>query len=273
MLKMAVPMVSVSAPDGGMYRIARGPDEPFALPDWDRAESDGTFGNRFDDPGGIHGVPPEHRFRVIYCATQREAAFAEVTSRFRQRPELSSVLARIEDSEETVEGALGGAVDPEFPDHSLLESDWLQRRRIGHTRIVPHGAFVDVSQADSLAHLNDVLSPLLAWLEIEQLDLSAITSPAPRLLTQYAARYVYSSGFAGIRYVSRLGANWECWALFEGRFHHDMGYPGFPENIDPNDDDLVAVARRFGLTIEILSGMNHYLRPWQDHGQAPDSAR
>jgi hypothetical protein len=214
---------------------------------------------------GFHGNPPEHRFRVIYCATQREAALAEVISRFRQRPELRSVLARIEDEEgeESVEGALGGAVDPDFPDHSLLESDWLRRRRIGHTRIIPHGTFVDISHADSLAHLNEVLAPLLAWLEIGQLDLSAITSPAPRLLTQYAARYILRSGFAGIRHVSRLGANWECWALFEGRFHHVMGYPSFPENIDPSDADLLSVAGRFGLTIEVLPGMKHYLRPWQ----------
>jgi hypothetical protein len=112
--------------------------------------------------------------------------------------------------------------------------------------------------------LNDQLAPLLAWLEIEQLDLSAITSPALRLLTQYAARYIYSSGFAGIRYASRLGTNWECWALFEGRFQHEMGYPGFPENIDPNDADLLGVARRFGLTFEVLPGGGHYLRPWQD---------
>lgn len=263
---MSVPMVSVAAPDGGMYRIGRAPEDPFAFPDWDRAQDDGTFGNRFDDPGGIHGIRPEGRFRVIYCATQREAAFAEVMSRFRQRPDLNAALAQIQDDDEGVEGALSGAVDPEFPEHSLLESDWLRRRRIGHTRILPLGELADISHADSLAHLNDALSSLLAWLEIDQLDLSTITSPAHRLLTQYASRYIYSRGFAGIRYASRLGANWECWALFEGRFHHDMGYPGFPHNIDPADDDLLSVARRFGLTIETLPGMAHYLRPWQVHG-------
>lgn len=266
---MAVAMVSVPAPRDGMYRIGRGPAEPFALPDWDRAESDGTFGNRFDDPGGIHGVLPEHRFRVIYGATQREAAFAEVTSRFRQRPGLSPALARIEDDEETLEEALGGAVDPDFLDHSLLTNDWLQRRRVGHTKIVAHGDFVDITHADSLAHLNEALAPLLTVLGVEQLDLSSITNQsitkqAPRVLTQYAARYIYHHEFAGIRYTSRLGTNWECWALFEGRFHHEMSYPGMPENIDPHDDDLWSVAKRFGITIEFMRGMGHYLRPWQE---------
>jgi hypothetical protein len=185
---MAVPMVPVSVPGDGLYRIARGPEEPFALPDWDRAANDGTFGNRFDDPGGIHGIPPENRFRVLYCATQREAAFAEVISRFRQRPGLTAILSQIEDDEETVEETLRGAIDPDFPDHSLLEGDWLQRRRIGHTRIASLEDVVDISHADSLAHLNEVLAPLLASLKIDQLDLSSITSPIPRLLTQYAAR-------------------------------------------------------------------------------------
>ncbi len=259
-------MVSVSAPTDGLYRIARGPDEPFALPDWERADTDGTFGNRFDDPGGILGIVPEHRFRVIYCATQREAAFAEVVSRFRQRPGLNAVLDQIDDDEETLQESLRGAIDPDFTDHNLLESDWLQRRRIGYTRIVPHDDFVDISDADSLAHLNEVLAPLLAWLKIDQLDLSSITSQNLRLLTQCAARYIYSCEFAGIRYTSRLGANWECWALFEGRFRHEMGYPEFPENISANDNDLLSVAKRFGLTVEIVRGMDHYLRPWQEQG-------
>src|SRR5690606_26584194 len=110
-------------------------------------------------------------------------------------------------------------------------TDWLQRRRAGHTKIVPLGEVVDISHADSLARLNDVLAPLLASLGMNQLDLSAITSSTPRLLTQYAARHIYSNGYAGIRYTSRLGANRECWALFEGRFRHERGYPGLPENI------------------------------------------
>ena len=267
---MAVSLVTVPAPREGMYRIGRGPDEPFALPDWDRAGPDGTFGNRFDDPGAMFGILPEHRFRVLYCATQREAAFAEVLARFRQRPGLNPLLARIEDDEETLEEALRGAVDPDFLDHVVLESDWLQRRRVGFSRIVAHGDVVDITHADSLAHLNEALAPLLTVLGIDELDLSSLTNQNHRVLTQYAARYIYRHEFAGIRYTSRLGTNWECWALFEGRFHHEMGYRSFPENIAPDDSDLLSVARRFGITIEVMRGMNHYLRPWRDRDDTQD---
>lgn len=257
-------MRAVANPSHLIYRIARGPEEPFVFADWDRAGEDGTFGNRFDDPGGLLDLPMEQRFRVLYCATEREAAFAEVTARFRQRPRLNDALSRIDDDEETITDALAGAVDPDYPDHGLLEYDWLQRRRLGSTRISTQRSIIDVSHADTLAHLNEQIVPLLHGFGIEELDLSSITRSSPRILTQLAARYMYQQGFAGIRYVSRLGNNWECWALFEGRFHHDMGFPGLPVNIAPDNPALLDAAKRFGLTIEIMRGMNHYIRPWQE---------
>jgi hypothetical protein len=41
-----------------VYRVARGFDT-FAPPDWGWAKDDGTFGNRFDDPGAYRGIPEE----------------------------------------------------------------------------------------------------------------------------------------------------------------------------------------------------------------------
>ncbi len=52
-----------------MFRVSRDFDV-FAPPDWSWAQEDGTFGNRFDDPGRYRGIPEEDRFRVVYCATQ-----------------------------------------------------------------------------------------------------------------------------------------------------------------------------------------------------------
>jgi hypothetical protein len=147
-------MVAIPPPDGGVYRIARVPNEPFALPDWDWAGDEGTFGNRFDDPGASLDVPPENRFRVLYCATQRQATFGEITARFRPGPHILKLLADIEDEEEPIDRALLGIVDPAHLSHGLLQHEWLQRRRIGHTRIVPDTEFVDVAHADTLAHLN-----------------------------------------------------------------------------------------------------------------------
>src|ERR1051325_5043371 len=61
-----------------MQRIGRRPD-PWQYPDWSKANPDGTFGNRFDDPEG--------RFRVLYACSARLGCFLETLARF--RPDLA----------------------------------------------------------------------------------------------------------------------------------------------------------------------------------------
>lgn len=259
---MPATLALIQPPAGGMYRISRAPGDPFDLPDWDRAGDDGTFGNRFDDPGAVLGIPRQERYRVVYCATQREAAFGEVTARFRLDPRLIQGLAGITDDDEPIEDTLNGIVDPLHHDHGLLGYDWLQRRRLGHTMIESDTLFVDIAHANSLAHLNVVLAPLFDSLDIREFDMSSVTGPSRRL-TQIASRYLFRQGFAGVRYTSRLGRNWDCWALFENRYRHRMGFPSPGSTISPDDADLAAVAKRFGLSIELMRGQRHYLRPWQ----------
>lgn len=78
-----------------VFRVARGdagpPSDPFAPPGWERAGPDGTFGNRFDDPGKADGLVEEARFRVVSAATQRAAAFAATIASF--RPDLPALAA------------------------------------------------------------------------------------------------------------------------------------------------------------------------------------
>ncbi len=254
-------MATVYVPGEGICRIARIPNNPFDLPDWSWAGDDGAFGNRFDDPGGLLEVRQENRYRVLYCATQRQAAFAEVTARFRVDPRVVLRLAQINDAE-PLDQAILGAVDPAHVEHGLLEHDWLTRRRFAHSLITTDSPVVDISHADTLAHLDLALAPLLDLLNLREIDLSTVTSQSRRV-TQYASRYIYNQGFAGIRYASRLGSNRECWALFENRYRHEPGYPTLPAAISADDPDLLNLAKRFGLSIELLRGQGHYLRPWQ----------
>jgi len=80
----------------------------------------------------MDGRSPEERFRTVYCATQRAAAFGETVARFRPSIVLLAHLAEVED-DESVEQALAGAVDPEDPYRGLIPADWRLLRRIGHT--------------------------------------------------------------------------------------------------------------------------------------------
>lgn len=261
-------MEPVSPPAGGVYRLVRGAVDPFAPPDWEWATTDGTFGNRFDDPSAEEGNLPDQRFRAIYCATQRAATFGETVARFRVSLPLLSALQEIDDHEPIGE-SLRGAVDPDEPGHGLLPADWRMRRRIGHTVLDPSLRFVDLSDVGTMQHLRTGLAPLADRLGIIDVDLSSVTSQQRRF-TQGIARYIYDQvdeighpRFAGIRYPSRLNPEWECWAIFDDRIRHLPGWPNIPSSFFPDDPDLQEVARLFGLTIELFPGQDHYIRPWR----------
>ena len=64
-----------------IYRIGRKPDA-WQPPDWALASTDGTFGNRFDDPEGY--------YRVLYAASQELSCFIETLARF--RPDLTLLM-------------------------------------------------------------------------------------------------------------------------------------------------------------------------------------
>lgn len=208
------------------------------------------------------------RFRVLYCATHLVAVFGETVARFRPDPALRAALARIAD-DESLDDAFRGAVDPDFPEHGRLDATWLLRRRIGYAIIPPHAQFADVGHASTIQYLNRTFSSDLANYGLEDLDVSTLTSKH-RLLTQRVARHLYECvdafgqpRFCGIRYVSRFGTNWECWALFEGRLPRLDPIASLPRAIHPDNPDLLAVARIFGLSIETFPGSGQFYRPWQ----------
>lgn len=259
-------LVTVSPPPGGVYRLSRGPAEPFDPPEWERAQEDGTFGNRFDDPSAKDGTRPEERFRVIYCATQRGATFGETVARFRPDLDLLASLDVISD-EESVAEALAGAVDPKDPRRGLILADWRLKRRIGHTVLDPSLGFVDIASAETMQYLRNALAPLADQLGLSDVDLGSVTG-SNRSFTQECARYLHDQTddvgnpvYAGIRYPSRLKSDWECWAVFDDRIRHASGHPGFPTTFHADDEDLMEVARLFNLTIEVFPGQGQFLRP------------
>jgi hypothetical protein len=66
-----------------VFRIGRRPD-PWRPQDWSRANPDGTFGNRFDEPGG--------NYRVLYAASQELSCYIETIARFRSNFELLAAV-------------------------------------------------------------------------------------------------------------------------------------------------------------------------------------
>ena len=238
---MARELPYVGPPEGDeVFRVSRGFDV-FAPPDWSWAHEDGTFGNRFDDPGKYRGIPEEDRFRVIYCATRRTAAFGETIARFRRSPKLVEGLRAIDD-EDPFEPELEGGVLPE---------EWRFGRRLGSTRLDEGLVFADFASAETFQILTEELAPLLVRFGLPEFDLSLITS-RKRRITQEAARYVYElaeSGqlFAGVRYLSRLDPAWELWAVFHDRMIHSP--EDLSETVREDDPGLAEAAHVLGIEI------------------------
>ena len=87
------------------------------------------------------------------------------------------------------------------------------------------------------------MASVLLALGVTDLDLSEVLS-RERRLTQTISRWAYELGYGGIVYRSRFAAASSLWAIFEGA---RLEPAGVAEPILPDDPDLVAVARVFGL--------------------------
>ncbi|MFL6443150.1 MAG: RES family NAD+ phosphorylase [Candidatus Sulfotelmatobacter sp.] len=178
------------APDT-IYRIARRPD-PWQPPDWSRANPDGTFGNRFDDPEGY--------YRVIYASSQKLSCFLETLARFRADLSLLAELNEIEG-------------ENDFFPLGTVPREWCDERLIGSAHA--EGNYADTYGAEWIAYLRHRLAGECLRLGLNDVDASLLQRSAPRRLTQLAALEARRQGFDGIYYRSRHGHDLENWALFE----------------------------------------------------------
>jgi RES domain len=218
-------------PPSRVTRVGRRPN-PWAWPPWEAQHSDATFGNRWDDPEGI--------YRVLYAATQLEGAYVEVLSRFRPDPAVVAELAKIDGSSEAYQ--IG-----------IVPSEWLEARAIGQATLT--GVYADVGHARSLTYLRVAMAPRILHHDIGDLDAAAIRLSAPRRFTQEISNHIYllslPSGlprFAGIEYESRLGDNYQNWAIFERPRQKAIANPRI-RPIRRDDQSLHAALASLGLTL------------------------
>ena len=208
-------------PDGPLFRLGRRPDA-WQPPDWFLAHSDGTFGNRFDDPDGY--------YRVLYASSHRLACFVETLARF--RPDLS-LLAEL--------SAIEGADD--FLPLGTLPREWLAVRMMGSAKI--DGTFADLYAASWVSHLRKSLAADALRLGVKDIDLSTLENAQPRRLTQLASRQAYLLKFDGIFYHSRYGHSLENWAIFEP-------FPlenAISEVLSKDDPDFLEALRVHGIRV------------------------
>jgi hypothetical protein len=174
---------------------------------------------------------------VLYASTQRLATFVECLARFRPDPAVAAGL-------EEIEGDPEGALQP-----GQLPRSWVRTRRIGTATL--EGDFADVGHSESLQWLRSALAGELVEFGLEDLDAATIRVSAPRRLTQLISRAVYEETeaevrrFAGIRYLSRLGDDFENWAIFEGGGIDAL----IPQNLFDTDPDLREALQLLNLSL------------------------
>jgi RES domain len=183
-------VLETKSPPEAIFRVARKPD-PWQAPDWSRANPDGTFGNRFDDPEGY--------YRVLYAASQKLSCFLETLARYRRDLALLAELNEIEGEDDFV--PLG-----------TVPSEWPEGRLLGTALI--EGDYADPLAAEWIVLLRQRLAGECLRVGLQDLDASVLQGPARRI-TQLASLEVRRHGCDGIYYRSRHGRDLENWALFE----------------------------------------------------------
>jgi hypothetical protein len=204
-----------------LYRIGRWPD-PWQPPDWAHAHSDGTFGNRFDDPQAY--------YRVIYTSSQRLGCFLETLARFRPDLTLLADLAEIEGEDD-------------FTPLATVPASWLIARLIGTANT--EGEYADIYAPGWVALLRHELASTAVALGLFEIDAATLQAGRPRQLTQEASLIVFRRGLDGIFYRSRYGHSIENWAIFEPFPLQNTSASA----IAADDPDLQAALRLHGLTM------------------------
>ena len=138
-----------------IHRIGRRPD-PWQYPDWSRANPDGTFGNRFDDPKG--------NYRVLYASSTRLGCFLETLARFRPDLALYAELQAIEGEDD-------------FVPAGIVPREWLSQRLMGSADAA--GEFADIGTSEWVATLRGTLATLLISLGIPEFDASVLQRSGP----------------------------------------------------------------------------------------------
>ena len=136
-----------------------------------------------------------------------------------------------------------------------VPADWRQRRlavKVKFTdetgRFADGVQFLDVESADTRAVLRDELGDVLAYYGHADLDVPTVRG-ADRRVTRMIGQWAFDAVdedsqrpiYAGVRYLSRLDSDWECWAVFDDVEIEELER----QSILDNDRTLRKVAERY----------------------------
>ena len=191
----------VSVPVSGVWRIGQATDPYNARPPLSVDELNSPrVGNRFDSPDGSYGV--------LYFGTSLEACFGEVLGRFRPASSLSDLVAQ-------------DWHDESWMPPREMPADWRHRRLVVRAKPTIDIPMLDVESQRTREYLAKKLAIGLAAYGVADLDIAAVRS-GDRRITRLISFWAWiqqnedgSPRYGGVRYLSRLNNDWECWAVFD----------------------------------------------------------
>jgi hypothetical protein len=159
-----------------------------------------SWEHRFDDP--------EHDYRTLYCAEQPITCLREVLADLRPNLKARAEFAQFQRDLN---------VKPEEIRHPArdVSAGWRARHALAPALVGRVAPLADLRQRRLLEQLADAHADLLVQHQMEQLDLSQITSKN-RIVTQTVGRDLHDQGAAGLLFRSNLDGE-PCIVLFEGR--------------------------------------------------------
>lgn len=118
---------------------------------------------------------------------------------------------------------------------------------------VPTGEFAYIGHSRSLAFVRSTLLTRIGRYGLTELDAATIRLSTPRRLTQEISRLIYETAaessrrFSGIRYGSRLGDEFDNWAIFETA-DANIDIVG-TQSVVSDDPDLLAALDLLGVEL------------------------
>lgn len=216
------------------------------------------FKGRFDDPRiSEDGHDTGGCFRVVYFASRLVGAFGEKIQEFMPDPEAMRKYFQ--------------GTPPYDPDllGTRIPRGWSNTYWIGKTLLHPELRLLDLYETRTHRALNiaEELEPYIVALEEAQkgileegkkeiINVSTLTgrNKVQRELTRQIALYAYQQfdsfrrpRFHGIRYMSHLNPQWECWAVFHDRIMHS---PEPPQGFTNAHPDLKEAADHLAIYVD-----------------------
>jgi hypothetical protein len=195
-----------------------------------------TSGDRFDSP--------KRAFRVTYLGTSLAACFGETLSRLRPAPEL---VALVGDEWRELGFMEVGSVAASWRHERVAVRAWPDTQRYRRR----DAAFVDIESIDTHQILRAALASTIGDLGYRDLDVGLVRGP-DRRVTRAISQWVWEQAdensfalYAGLRYLSRLDSDWECWAIFDDVPLTEKERKAITLDIP----ELGAVAEQFGLLV------------------------